>query len=277
MAANLVNIGTGPNNGDGDPIRVAMSKINDNFAQVYSTHTLSNSISIGANLVINTSAITAGNSTINLYASATSLKIANSIANVGINNFSISVGANVTVNTSGFYVGNVATNTTAISVTTASGNIVLTGNVITIGANVKANASVLFIGNSSVNTVVNSTAVLISNGGTTVVNSTTVSSSKLINSSNTFQLGSSSLTGANGYTYLANGLKLNYGWVSTNSSVGAVTFADAYTTNALTVIVTSNTATSTYQAGVTGWTAFGATVRTANATSTNVYYMAIGV
>ena len=35
MAKQTINIGTSPNKGDGDPLRVAMGKINDNFDELY--------------------------------------------------------------------------------------------------------------------------------------------------------------------------------------------------------------------------------------------------
>lgn len=35
MVKKLVNIGTAPNNGDGDPLRTAFGKINDNFNELY--------------------------------------------------------------------------------------------------------------------------------------------------------------------------------------------------------------------------------------------------
>ena len=37
MAQKIINIGTSANKGDGDPIRTAMGKINDNFTELYAT------------------------------------------------------------------------------------------------------------------------------------------------------------------------------------------------------------------------------------------------
>lgn len=37
MAQQIINIGTSPNDGSGDPLRVAFQKINDNFSQLYSS------------------------------------------------------------------------------------------------------------------------------------------------------------------------------------------------------------------------------------------------
>ena len=35
MARQIINIGTSPNKGDGDPLRIAFDKVNDNFIEVY--------------------------------------------------------------------------------------------------------------------------------------------------------------------------------------------------------------------------------------------------
>ena len=35
MARQTINIGSSPNKGDGDPLRTAFDKINDNFAELY--------------------------------------------------------------------------------------------------------------------------------------------------------------------------------------------------------------------------------------------------
>lgn len=40
MAQEIINIGTLPNDGEGDPLRVAFAKINNNFSSLYSTATV---------------------------------------------------------------------------------------------------------------------------------------------------------------------------------------------------------------------------------------------
>jgi hypothetical protein len=40
MAKQLINIGTSANKGDGDPLRTAFDKINDNFNELYASTTL---------------------------------------------------------------------------------------------------------------------------------------------------------------------------------------------------------------------------------------------
>ena len=153
-------------------------------------------------------------------------------------------------------------------------------------------ANNLFLGNSTVNATITSVTVdlgvnststafhLGANGNVGLGNTTTTHTlsitGNLAVSSNTLSLGSSS-AGANGYTYLPNGVKLNWGWVSANSTDGNATFASAFATAAYSVTATSNSVTATYQAAVTGTNTTVALIRTANATSTNVFYMAIGV
>ena len=50
MAKQLINIGTSANKGDGDPLRTAFDKINDNFNELYASTTLDLD-SIGSNMV----------------------------------------------------------------------------------------------------------------------------------------------------------------------------------------------------------------------------------
>jgi hypothetical protein len=55
MAQEIINIGTLPNDGEGDPLRVAFGKINNNFSSLFSTATVtneSNTSGVTANQVI---------------------------------------------------------------------------------------------------------------------------------------------------------------------------------------------------------------------------------
>jgi len=136
------------------------------------------------------------------------------------------------------------------------------------------------VGNSSVNVSINSTSMSFTNAasyisvGNSTVN-TVVNATGFSTTSNTLTLGTST-NAANGYTYLPNGFKMNWGWISANSTDGNATFSSAFTTNAYSVQVTSNSAVATYQAAVIGTNNTVALIRTANATSTNVYFLAIG-
>lgn len=190
----VVNVGSAPNDGTGDALRVAMVYINENFNELYSIP------------IVNTS-ITVGNSSVNSFVNSTSLVFSNA-------------------------------------------------------------SSTIRVGNATSNVVANSTGVYTTH---------TLSGANATLSTNTFTLGTST-SAANGYTWLPNGLKMNWGWVSANdSTAGAVTFASAYATNAYFVIATGSNNTLTYQASVVSWNKTGANVCTSNATSTNVYWAAIGV
>ena len=148
------------------------------------------------------------------------------------------------------------------------------------------------VGNNSVNAYVNSTALYFANNTATLMIGNSATSNVIANTSgvftngtvntytvhvvsNTLNLGTSSAT-VNGYSYLPNGFKMNWGWVSANSTDGNATFTSAFGTACYIVTATSNNAATTYQAAVIGSNTTVVGIRTANATSTNVYFMAIG-
>lgn len=145
-----------------------------------------------------------------------------------------------------------------------------------IAANGKANGQMAFLVSDS--TSVNSKTMF-------NINTTAVS----VSSTNTFNLGTSSI-GASGYTYLPNGLKMNWGTCTPNSiGSNTVTFSSAFVTNSYGLSVTilgsgANAGTANaISARVSTVTNTGITVITANSSAgtnagaTSVYYMAIGV
>lgn len=291
MAKQTINIGSAANDGTGDPLRTAMDKINDNFDEIYSSYIATGSITVGnstvntvisntggfisgnttSNVVANSSIIKIGNSSINATANSSTLLVSNSTVTVSVNSSIVLVG-NTTVNTS--------INSSSISFTNSTSASVVNSSTVTLGnssINSVANSSSLLISNSTVTVSVNSSVVSI---GNSTVNTFANSSSLVVRSANvvtnTFNVGSYT-DGANGYTYLPNGFKLNWGWVSANSTDGNVTFTAAYTTNAYVVTATSNTTVNTYQAAVLSVNNTVALIRTGNATSTNVRWTAIGL
>ena len=197
----------------------------------------------------NASLVTLGNSTVNTQINATHFFTGNS-TNYGFGNstYDALVTAAGGVNTSVYLINSSSANV-GNSQFYGFGNSTVEGLYNTV-ANTSGvlTASNLSIGNSTSNVTINSTVVAIG----------------------------SATSAANGASYLPNGLKLNWGWVSASSSAGAVTFTSPYTTNAWVVIATSNTAVATYGAAVTAWTKTGATILTANAAATNVFWQAIG-
>lgn len=255
MAQNNVVVGTNPGDGTGDPIRDAFIKINSNFDEIYTSYIANGAITVGnssVNTVIsNTGGLRTGNTTSNLVANSSTVRLGNSSVNTILTSAALTVGNSV-INSSALYVGNSTVNTT---------HSVTTFQISNSTSNVTIGAGSLFIGNSSVNASANSSRITISSANIT---------------SNTGLTLGSSTDAANGYTFLPNGFKLNWGWVSTNSSAGTIVFTPAFTTNAYSVTVSSNSAVATYQSAVISWTKDSSQVRTANATSTNVYWMAIG-
>ena len=259
MAKQNINIGTIPNDGTGDPIRDAMVKINDNFDEIYSSYIASGSVTTGnstVNTVIsNTGGLVVSNSTISTVANSSTFKTGNTTANSTLSRTQLSINGtaalgSATVNTTSLSLGNSTVNTIASTVLFKVSNSI---------SSFTANAGNVLVGNSSVNATINSSSIVISSANVT---------------SNTLTLGTST-NAANGYTYLPNGLKLNWGKVSANSSDGEVLFTSAFTTNAYVVVATSN-ATGTYVASVISQNNTVAQIRTANNTLTDVYFTAIG-
>jgi hypothetical protein len=95
--------------------------------------------------------------------------------------------------------------------------------------------------------------------------------------SNTLNLGTSTIS-ANGYTYLPNGVKINWGKLVCNT-VSQITFSNAFSTALLSITVTP--ASSIYVGANTPYV-FASNTTTANVysvsttTTNNVYYVAIG-
>ena len=202
-------------------------------------------------------------------------------------------------------VGNVSTNATTYSVTPAVlfANVNVTrinvGNTVNVGANSIINATAHFItSNSTVNAIMTATSLTFSNTtavpftanvtgvyttGTVNATSHTVGSNFIANSTattiaaNTLTLGTSTIA-ANGYSYLPNGLKMNFGVFVANTT-SQVTFTSAFATAVVAISVTpSNTV---YLAANVPYV-FTSNTTTANiysastTTSSNCYYVAIG-
>jgi hypothetical protein len=156
--------------------------------------------------------------------------------------------------------------------TVVSNTGLVTGNTI---ANAVANSINFKVSNSTVYSTLSPGSILIGNSTVNAVaNSTNIKILSANVTSNTLTLGSST-DAANGYTYLPNGFKLNWGKVSANSSSGTITFTSAYSTNCYAVSPASN-ATGTYAAAVISQNSTSAEIRTSNDTVTDVYFTAVG-
>ena len=174
-------------------------------------------VALGGSLVnvgtlsINTTAVTLGNSTVNVQVNSSSVSVIGTVtANVFVGdgtgltnvtatavnlltanidvltvNTSVTVGnstVNVVANTTALRVGaNVLVNTSLVSIGNSTVNAVVNSSSVTIGANVVANATVLAIGNSTVNTTVNSSTV--STGNLSLATRVTIGANVVVNTS----------------------------------------------------------------------------------------------
>jgi len=130
---------------------------------------------------------------------------------------------------------------------------------------------IAFAGNTSANVfIVNSVAISSSVNAifTATVNAAT------INATTVNITGSSIAT--TGYSKLPNGLLMQWGTVSSNTSTGTITFSTAFAAAPFSVQLTSQSNVSVGEA-VTSASTTTATVRTTSATSQTFYYLALGV
>ena len=255
MTRQTINIGTTPNDGTGDPIRDAFDKTNQNFVELYSAP-------------ISNTSLTVGNSTVNSFLTEVSVKTGNSTVNAVVNTSVLTI-----------------SNSTLFSS--------LTRDVLTVANTTIVNSTSLFIGNSTVNAVhsaaqlslansiTNFTATVnsVSVGNSTVntsANSSRVSTGSIVVASNTLTLGTSTVA-ANGYTFLPNGLKLNFGSVEANSTAGQAVFSNAFSTAVYSVTISGNSVAATQVPSVISQTTSLAEIRTTNTSLTKVFYMAIGL
>lgn len=152
-------------------------------------------------------------------------------------------------------------NTISINTTSAniSGNVGVTGSIVV--GNTVVNSTFFTIGNSTVNVFINTSALdVASNTG--------------------FLLGIFSST-ANGYTYLPNGLLINWGMVAAaNTAAGTfATYSAAYPTATRSVFLTHQGNARTVPPLVVSSNTTGCNVSSgiAATTGTNVYFIAIGI
>jgi hypothetical protein len=208
------------------------------------------------------------NNNTNATVNSTSIKFQDASSNSILSSNTLSIGANVIVNTTALLVGaNVTINTAAISIGNSTANLfansVLTRVVnSTSSANLVPNA--LTIGTSVVNSTViataaglfmNATAIKVPNNGLITATSAT----------------------ANGYTYLAGGVLMQWGWVAVNATAGDITFPIAFPTAVLSYQATSNSAVAGNTVGIIAANTTTMNVRTTSvAAASNSYWLAIG-
>lgn len=265
MAKQTVNIGATPNDGTGDPIRDAFNKVNQNFDELYSSYVATGQVSVGNSTVntaiSNTGGLISSNSTVSTVANTSAIKIGNTTANVLINFTSVAVlGTNT--------VGNASLNSIAVAVGNSSVNASLTQSSLDISNSTVTTSiapSTLLLGNSTVNTVANSTKLTVAS-----VNNTT----------NTFNLGSSSVgtsNFANGYTRLPNGLLYQWGYIAAvNSTANVTTFTSVGGVAFVNIFSVSATSTTANHAFVSAANSTAIVLACNTAANTGVYWTAIG-
>lgn len=213
------------------------SNVIANSTSLYIGNTTTNAILNQTSLVVsnttqnttaNISGVYVGNSTVNSYVTATELKISTSIQNFL---------ANIT----GAYVGNSTANSiltqTLISVANSTGqsNITpisfITGTTVvntsqvSIGSNVIANSSTLFVGNSTVNTTINSTIIRINNlTSNLVANSTNISLGTTVVNTSAVYVGSNSFVNTSSH------------FIGNSTIFTSITSSNVYTTGTLAIV-----------------------------------------
>lgn len=255
MTQQLIDVGSSPNDGTGDPLREAFTKVNSNFSEIYSSFVASGQITVGNTTVntsiSNTNGLYTGNTTVNTTANSLSISVNGGSSYSSVNASSLVVSNSTVVNSSTMFIGNSTVNavhtTSNLSISNSTTQFL-------------ANRNYLLVGNSTVNTVVNSSSI---------------DTSEVIVSSNTINLGNPTKS-SNGYTYLPNGIKMNWGVVSSNSTVGTVTFTSSYSEVYVVTATTTNTE-FTYQPAVVSQNTTTAEIRTSNSTTKDIYWTAIGV
>ncbi len=140
-----------------------------------------------------------------------------------------------------------------------SGSVISNGTFLTTSGTVTTNGSFVLSGSVS---------------GVSTLTANTLNGVNAAISSNTLNLGTSSITGS-GYTRLPNGLLYQWGSAVAATTTGATTFPTPFST-VYSVVVSSNQG-GTYIPFVSSISTTGATFRTSNTSAATVYWMAIGV
>lgn len=177
MSQQNINVGSAPNDGTGDTLRVAFTKAQNNFSEFYAafipaTAGAANNVTLANNLFI-------GNSTVNATANSTILFYGNSTVNTFMNSTTLGVGtlftANSTMVNAISYIinGVVSLNSTAFTFGNSLSSYFQNSSSVGVGnstVNTFSNSTHFFSGNSTVNAYGNSTIEVVANSsGQTVI------------------------------------------------------------------------------------------------------------
>ena len=165
----------------------------------------------------------------------------------------------------------------AISILGNTGNIttinITTGNVVNLNSNTATITTLL-------STTANVTTINANLVNATTFNSNNINSNVSITTNTGLTLGTSSI-GANGYSFLPNGLVLQWGHANANSTQRTVTFPVGYGTNCYSVTAVGNTTGTDNSAAVNIIAVYGINstaflLKTGNASNVPCSWMAIG-
>lgn len=172
------------------------------FNKTTNTVTLSNTLLVGANVVVNTSQIFIGNTTVNANYTSALITLANSTNTATMSPTQFAVGISI-VNTTTITVGaNVTVNSSVIEVGNSTVNVTVNSSLISVGANVTVGPIQFFVGTATVNAIHNASTFAVSNStlitqlavtGLTVGQNTTVNSSSIVLGNTTISMFANSL------------------------------------------------------------------------------------
>jgi hypothetical protein len=302
MTQQTINIGTNPNDGTGDTLRTAMIKINQNFSDFYGNFSIN--VSSGTLTTNNMTVIGLSANSINASANIVSSSnvyakniIASNSAYIINNIYTTTIVASNNIVANNIYANGliaISGNTTASPTVelTSNGQVFLltqASNGAIFYTNYTANQSLYFSTEGSDSRIyfnVNNNIALSMNSSTVYfynqVNIPTANISSAINISNNtgLILGTSSKT-TNGYTYLPNGLLLQ--WGSSNASVNSTTsstvnFSTPYT-NVASITLTPIANTLVHYISSSNNSSFvwnNSSNTTAANTNTKIFWQAIG-
>lgn len=199
----------------------------------------------------------------------------------------VTVGSNVGLNTSTLLIGNsfggsvISSGFPAIQIANSTSQTIIQTNSLTIGnstANSLFNATSLAIVNATANSTL--TPGSLSNINATANTTVGIGTLTLAGAgSNTGLVIGTSVKAANGYTFLPNGILLQWMSVSATSTTTRFTYPITFPTTLFNVSATAG-ANLTYAANhmpqILAANTSGANIATANSTATQVYVMAIG-
>lgn len=265
MARDPINIGSAPDDGTGDYLRVAFGKTNNNFIEIYNSFIMTSKLTIGNSTVntylTNTGTVFLGSNTANLYANSSSVYVINSTANMvllanGIQFYSNATNAAARITITDFYVGNTTSN---VIITTTNNTLAFGGNNTTkstftannsdivIGNNTVVAAPQITLQNSSSKSVFGTRSVSIGNSTSAVVTSISIqnlSSTFLANSAAaSFTFGSNTLYFDTSYQMFANSsanVKLTTEKISFNEDTTFVNSSGLFVNNSQTYVNSSS-------------------------------------